>query len=82
MTSPTHPDRVAEALGIYRSIAACHARIARGNNDAHALTAALMLPCYEAGFRRLAGTLTPAEEATLGLAIRELRMDDQRVAAA
>lgn len=54
-------DRVAQALGIYQSIAACNERLARGN-DVHALTAALMLPCYQAEFRRLASELTHAEQ--------------------
>lgn len=54
-------DRVAQALGIYESIAACNERLARGN-DVHALTAALMLPCYQAEFRRLASELSPAEQ--------------------
>ena len=54
-------DRVAQALGIYQSIAACNERLARGN-DVHALTAALMLPCYQAEFRRLAGALSAAEQ--------------------
>ena len=50
--------RVAQALEIYRSIAACNECIARGN-DTHALTAAWMLPCYQAGFRRIVRALTP-----------------------
>lgn len=54
-------DRVAQALGIYKSIAACNERLARGN-DVHALTAALMLPCYQAEFRRLASELSHAEQ--------------------
>jgi hypothetical protein len=54
-------DRVAQALGIYQSIAACNERLARGN-DVHALTAALMLPCYQAEFRRLASELSHAEQ--------------------
>ena len=54
-------DRVAQALGIYESIAACNQRLARGN-DVHALTAALMLPCYQAEFMRLASELSPAEQ--------------------
>jgi hypothetical protein len=65
-------DRVAQALGIYRSIAACNERLARGN-DVHALTAALMLPCYQAGFRRLALALTPVEANALESALRRIR---------
>jgi hypothetical protein len=57
----TKNDRVAQALGIYQSIAACNERLARGN-DVHALTAALMLPCYQAEFRRLASELSHAEQ--------------------
>jgi hypothetical protein len=64
--------RVAQALAIYRSIAACNECIARGN-DVHALTAALMLPCYQAGFRSLALELTPAEENALRSALRHIR---------
>lgn len=52
--------RVAQALGAHQSIAACHARIARdgGRGSAEARAAALMLPCYEAAFLRLACALT------------------------
>jgi hypothetical protein len=64
--------RVAQALAIYRSIAACNECIAR-DNDVHALTAALMLPCYQAGFRSLARELTPAEENALRSALRPIR---------
>ncbi|AGU51674.1 hypothetical protein VAPA_1c46060 [Variovorax paradoxus B4] len=56
--------RVAQALGIHRSIAACHAYLAR-NNDVHALTAALMLPCYRAEFGRLALAMSSAEKTAL-----------------
>ncbi|BEP47361.1 MULTISPECIES: hypothetical protein [Variovorax] len=61
-------DRVAQALGIYRSIAACNERLARGN-DVHALTAALMLPCYHAEFRRVASELNHSEQDELGAAL-------------
>jgi hypothetical protein len=64
--------RVAQALEIYRSIAACNECVARGN-DAHALTAAWMLPCYQAGFRSLARELTPVEESALRSALRHIR---------
>jgi hypothetical protein len=64
--------RVAQALELYRSIAACNECIARGN-DAHALTAAWMLPCYQAGFRSLARELTPVEEDALKSALRHIR---------
>ena len=63
--------RVAQALGIYRSIAACNERLARGN-DVHALTAALMLPCYHAEFRRLAGELSRTEQDELGAALQRI----------
>jgi hypothetical protein len=61
MSSNSRNDRVAQALGIYRSIAACNEHLAR-RGDVHALTAALMLPCYQAEFRRLANDLSPAEQ--------------------
>jgi hypothetical protein len=63
-------DRVAQALGIYQSIAACNERLARGN-DVHALTAALMLPCYKAEFMRVVLELGPEEENELGTALQE-----------
>ena len=53
--------RVALALEIRKSIAACNEHLARGN-DVHALTAALMLPCYLAEFRSLVLGLTEMEE--------------------
>jgi len=68
-------DRVAQALGIYQSIAACNERLARGN-DVHALTAALMLPCYQAEFRRLAGALSPAEQDELSAVLRRMGSAD------
>ena len=64
--------RVAQALEIHRSIAACHAHIAR-NDTVHALTAALMLPCYQAGFRRIVRALTPAEANALESVLRRIR---------
>ena len=64
-------DRVAQALGIYRSIAACNERLAR-SDDVHALTAALMLPCYQAEFRRLARELTHAEQDELRSVLRRM----------
>jgi hypothetical protein len=51
---------VERAFAIHRSICACHAHIARGDG-VHALTAALMLPCYEAGFGRIARSLDHAQ---------------------
>jgi len=56
--------RVAQALGIHRSIAACHAYLAR-NDDVHALTAALMLPCYRTEFDRLSLAMSSAEKTAL-----------------
>lgn len=55
------PGRIAQALEIHRSIALCNAYLERGN-DVHALTAALMRPCYQAEFRRLVLELTKVEE--------------------
>ncbi|CAN7585560.1 hypothetical protein [Variovorax paradoxus] len=57
---PQTSARVAEALQIHRSIAACHAYLAR-SDDAHALTATLMLPCYRAEFERLVLAMSAAE---------------------
>ncbi|CAN7582204.1 hypothetical protein [Variovorax paradoxus] len=57
---PQSSARVAEALQIHRSIAACHAHLAR-SDDAHALTATLMLPCYRAEFERLVLAMSAAE---------------------
>lgn len=70
--TPQPAGRVAQALEIYRSIAACHAYIAR-NDAVHALAAALMLPCYQAGFRRLALALTPVEANALESSLRRIR---------
>jgi hypothetical protein len=64
--------RVAQALEIYRSIVACNECIAR-NNDVHALTAALMLPCYRAEFASLALELTHVEENELRSVLRRIR---------
>ena len=55
---------VGRAFAIHRSIAACHAHIARGDG-VHALTAALMLPCYEAAFHRIARSLDHAQASEL-----------------
>jgi len=68
-------DRVTQALGIYQSIAACNERLAR-RNDVHALTAALMLPCYQAEFRRLAGALSAAEQDELSAVLRRMERAD------
>ncbi|MDQ0016791.1 hypothetical protein J2W23_005199 [Variovorax boronicumulans] len=59
------------ALGIHRNIAACHAHIACGGG-VHALTAALMLPCYRAEFRKLVQSLSSAQERELRTALEAL----------
>ena len=64
--------RVSEALEIYQSIVACHEYRAR-RDDVHALTAGLMLPCYQAEFERLALGLSGAEESELRSALRRIR---------
>jgi hypothetical protein len=65
MNFDTQPSvRVAQALEIHRSIAACNEHLTR-NNDVHALTAALMLPCYQAEFGRLALAMTDGEKSQL-----------------
>ena len=63
------PGRAKHAMQILRSIALCNAYIERGN-DVHALTAALMLPCYQAEFRSLALEMNEVEgrELRAGLA--------------
>ncbi|GAC1607252.1 MAG: hypothetical protein NVS3B2_16100 [Ramlibacter sp.] len=66
---PIPSGRVARALEIHRSIAACHAYMAR-SDSVHALTAALMLPCYQAEFRSLALELTPVEDNELRSVLR------------
>jgi hypothetical protein len=58
------PTARCDSRGIHRSIAACHAHIARGDNI-HALTAALMLPCYQAGFCSLVRELDAAQASEL-----------------
>ena len=70
--TPQPAGRVAQALEICRSIAACHEHIAR-NDAVHALTAVLMLPCYQAGFRRLALAMTPVEANALESVLRQIR---------
>lgn len=60
------------ALGIHRNIAACHAHIACGDG-VHALTAALMLPCYQAEFRKLVQSLSSAQERELRTALEALQ---------
>ncbi|UVH56517.1 hypothetical protein NWF24_27290 [Variovorax paradoxus] len=74
-TATTQPSAlVAQAIDIYRSIAACHAHIANNSsNNANALTAALMLPCYQSSFRELALALTLEEERELRYALDEFR---------
>ena len=70
--NPSTPgvDRVARAIEIYRSIAACNEQLAR-NDGVHALTAAVMRPCYAIEFEKLARQLTRAEEAALTSALRQ-----------
>lgn len=63
--------RVERAIEIYRSIAACQDHLAR-DSDVHALTAALMLPCYRTEFEKLASQLTPAEEGVLIAALADM----------
>ncbi|SFQ24141.1 hypothetical protein [Variovorax sp. 770b2] len=63
---------VERALAIHRSIAACHAHIARGDS-VHAFTAALVLPCYQAEFLGLARLLDPAQQSELRTALQALR---------
>ncbi|RSZ43977.1 MULTISPECIES: hypothetical protein [unclassified Variovorax] len=72
--SATKPSsaRVARALEIHRSVAACNAHIARGSDSTHALTAALMLPCYKTEFRNLVLALTSDEERELRYALDAL----------
>ena len=66
-----HTALVERALGIHRNIAACQAHIARGEG-VHALTAALMLPCYRAEFRKLVQSLSFAQESELRTALEAL----------
>jgi len=70
-SSTTKPPstRVACALEIHRSVMACNAHIARGSETTHALTAALMLPCYKAEFRTLVLAMTANEERELRYAL-------------
>ena len=70
--SATNTAAVARALEIHRSIAACHEHIARHDNI-HAHTAALMLPCYQVEFRRLALALTDMEARELRYALDALQ---------
>lgn len=71
---PQPSTRVAQALQIHRSIAACHAHLAR-SDGIHALTAALMLPCYRTEFERLVLAMSAAEtnELTSLLPVGEAR---------
>lgn len=64
-------DRVEQAIEIYRSIAACQDHLSR-DGDVHALTAALMLPCYRTEFEKLARELTPAQEGVLIAALADM----------
>jgi hypothetical protein len=61
--------RVAHALEVHRGVAACNAHIALGSDSTHALTAALMLPCYKAEFRNLVLAMTSDEERELRYAL-------------
>jgi len=73
-SSTTKPPstRVARALEIHRSVMACNAHVALDRNSTHALTAALMLPCYKAEFRTLALAMTATEERELRYALDAL----------
>ena len=64
--------KVAHALEIHRSVMACNAHIAIDRNSTHALTAALMLPCYKAEFRTLVLAMTATEERELRYALDAL----------
>lgn len=69
--SATRPPsaKVARALGIHRSVMACNAHIAIDRESTHALTAALMLPCYKAEFRNLVLAMSSDEERELRYAL-------------
>ncbi|MDH6592775.1 hypothetical protein M2165_002664 [Variovorax sp. TBS-050B] len=73
--APRASPRVAQALGVYRNMAACHARAARraGPDESDALAAALMLPCYQRDFCVLALALTSAEARELRHALDAFR---------
>jgi len=73
-SSTTKPPsaRVAHALEIHCNVAACNAHVALDRNSTHALTAALMLPCYKAEFRTLALAMTATEERELRYALDAL----------
>ena len=73
-SSTTKPpsNRVARALEIHRSVMACNAHVALDRNSTHALTAALMLPCYKAEFRTLVLAMTATEERELRYALDAL----------
>lgn len=60
----TSSGRVAQALEIHRSIAVCSDHLTR-NDDVHTLTAALMLPCYQARLGRLARAMSSVEKSEL-----------------
>ncbi|MFV0673113.1 hypothetical protein [Variovorax sp. tm] len=61
--------KVARALEIHRSVMACNAHIAIDRESTHALTAALMLPCYKAEFRTLVLAMSSEEERELRYAL-------------
>ena len=64
--------KVARALEIHRSVMACNAHIAIDRESTHALTAALMLPCYKAEFRNLVLAMSSDEERELRYALDAL----------
>lgn len=64
--------KVARALEIHRSVMACNAHIAIDRESTHALTAALMLPCYKAEFRNLVLAMSSDEERELRYALDDL----------
>ncbi len=61
--------KVARALEIHRSVMACNAQIGIDRESTHALTAALMLPCYKSEFRTLVLAMTSDEERELRYAL-------------
>jgi len=61
--------KVARALEIHRGVMACNAQIGIDRESTHALTAALMLPCYKAEFRNLVLAMSSDEERELRYAL-------------
>lgn len=64
-------DRAQRALDLCRDIAACKRYLMRAG-DIHALTAALMLPCYLAELERLRLRLGPEEMKRLKEGLRQM----------